>query len=111
MVKISDVAQHADVSPSTVSYVLSGKRSISARTRQRVLDSIATLGYRPHAGGRALPANKSNVIALAVPLRPGTYVPVMMQIAQAWKLNDQAISANSRDMWRSHYWSRKGTSL
>lgn len=83
LVKISDVAQHADVSPSTVSYVLSGKRSISERTRQRVLDSIATLGYRPHAGGRAMPGSQSNVIALAVPLRPGTYVPVIMQIATA----------------------------
>jgi DNA-binding LacI/PurR family transcriptional regulator len=81
LVKISDVARHADVSPSTVSYVLSGKRSISERTRRRVLDSIATLGYHPHAG--ALLTTRSNVIALAVPLRSGTYVPVLMQIATA----------------------------
>ena len=71
LVKISDVARHADVSPSTVSYVLSGKRSISERTRRRVLDSIATLGYRPHAGARALASSRSNVIALVVPLRSG----------------------------------------
>src|SRR5580693_2249749 len=45
LVKISDVARHADVSPSTVSYVLSGKRTISEQTRRRVLDSIATRGY------------------------------------------------------------------
>ncbi len=77
LVKISDVARHAEVSPSTVSYVLSGKRSISEQTRRRVLDSIATLGYRPHAG--ALASNRSNVIALVVPLRSGSYVPVLMQ--------------------------------
>ena len=79
LVKISDVARHADVSPSTVSYVLSGKRSISEQTRRRVLASIATLGYRPHAGARALASSRSNVIALVVPLRSGIYVPVLMQ--------------------------------
>ncbi|MYR61311.1 LacI family DNA-binding transcriptional regulator, partial [Streptomyces sp. SID625] len=36
MVTLAEVAQHAGVSASTVSYVLSGKRSISAETRQRV---------------------------------------------------------------------------
>lgn len=81
MVKISDVARHAGVSPSTVSYVLSGKRSISDRTRRRVMDSVRALGYRPHAGARALASNRSNVIALVVPLRSGIHVPVVMQMA------------------------------
>ncbi|MDT0303179.1 LacI family DNA-binding transcriptional regulator [Streptomonospora wellingtoniae] len=79
--RISDVARHAGVSPSTVSYVLSGKRSISPATRRRVLDSIDVLGYQPHAGARALASNRSNVIALVVPLRPGIHVPVAMQFA------------------------------
>jgi DNA-binding LacI/PurR family transcriptional regulator len=83
LVKISDVARHADVSPSTVSYVLSGKRSISEQTRRRVLDSIATLGYHPQAGAWALTSRRSNVIALVIPLRSGSYVPVLMQIATA----------------------------
>ena len=83
LVKISDVARHADVSPSTVSYVLSGKRSISEQTRRRVLDSIATLGYHPHLGARALASSRSNVIALVVPLRSGIYVPVLMRFATA----------------------------
>lgn len=34
---IKDVARLADVSVSTVSYVLSGKRSISAKTTDRVM--------------------------------------------------------------------------
>ncbi|MEV5708544.1 LacI family DNA-binding transcriptional regulator [Actinoallomurus sp. NPDC052274] len=80
MVKISDVARHAGVSPSTVSYVLSGKRSISDQTRRRVMDSIRALGYRPHAGARALASNRSNVIALVVPLRSGIHVPIVMQM-------------------------------
>ena len=81
MVKIADVARHARVSASTVSYVLSGKRPISAEVKQRVQDSITALGYHPHAGARSLASRRSNVIALVVPLRSGMHVPVLMQFA------------------------------
>ncbi|MEV6172881.1 LacI family DNA-binding transcriptional regulator [Streptomyces sp. NPDC051954] len=81
MVKITDVARRAGVSPSTVSYALSGKRPISEETRQRVEAAIRELGYRPHAGARALASSRSNVLALVVPLRAGIHVPVVMQFA------------------------------
>ncbi|MFF4114688.1 LacI family DNA-binding transcriptional regulator [Streptomyces sp. NPDC001714] len=81
MVKITDVARHAGVSPSTVSYALSGKRPISDETRRRIEASIRELGYRPHAGARALASSRSNVLALVVPLRTGIHVPVVMQFA------------------------------
>lgn len=83
MVTLAEVAQHAGVSASTVSYVLSGKRSISAPTRERVEQSIKQLGYHPNAGARALASSRSNIIALMVPLRTDMYVPVMMEIAIA----------------------------
>lgn len=81
MVKITDVARHAGVSPSTVSYALSGKRPISEETRQRIERSINELGYRPHAGARALASSRSNVLALVIPLRAGIHVPVAMRFA------------------------------
>lgn len=81
MVTIADVARHAGVAPSTVSYVLSGKRSISAPTRDRVEDSIRTLGYHPHAGARSLASSRANVIALVVPIRTDMHVPILMQFA------------------------------
>lgn len=81
MVKIDDVARHAGVAPSTVSYVLSGKRTISEQTRQKVMRSVRALGYHPHAGARALASNRSNVVALVIPLRSGIHVPVIMQFA------------------------------
>ncbi|WP_063794000.1 LacI family DNA-binding transcriptional regulator [Streptomyces graminilatus] len=81
MVKITDVARHAGVSPSTVSYALSGKRPISEETRRRVERSIHELGYRPHAGARALASSRSNVLALVIPLRTGIDVPVAMRFA------------------------------
>jgi len=83
MVTISDVARHAGVAVSTVSYVLSGKRAISATTRQRVLASIDVLGYHPHAGARALASRRANVIALVLPLRTGMHLPVLMQLVTA----------------------------
>lgn len=81
MVKITDVARHAGVSPSTVSYALSGKRPISEETRRRVEESARLLGYRPHVGARALAGRRTNVLALVVPLRAGINVPVVMRFA------------------------------
>lgn len=80
-VAILDVARRAGVAPSTVSYVLSGKRVISTATRDRVLAAVRELGYHPHAGARALASKRSNVIALVLPLRAGMHVPVLMQFA------------------------------
>ncbi|WP_165987621.1 LacI family DNA-binding transcriptional regulator [Streptomyces sp. YIM 98790] len=92
MVTLAEVARHAGVSASTVSYVLSGKRTISKPTRDRVERSIRELGYHPNAGARALASSRSNIIALMMPLRTDMYVPVMMEIALA-----VATTARERD--------------
>ena len=83
MVTLAEVARQAGVSPSTVSYVLSGKRTISGPTRERVERAISELGYHPNAGARALAGKRSHIIALVVPLRTDVYVPIMMEIAIA----------------------------
>lgn len=77
MVTIVDVAKHAGVAPSTVSYALTGKRPVSAETRERVRESIRLLGYHPHAGARALVNSQANVLALVLPLREGVHLPVV----------------------------------
>jgi DNA-binding LacI/PurR family transcriptional regulator len=81
MATLADVARQAGVAASTVSYVLSGKRSVSEETKDRVNRAIVALGYHPNAGARALASSRSNVLALIVPLRSDMYVPVMMEIA------------------------------
>ncbi|MDX8032728.1 LacI family DNA-binding transcriptional regulator [Lentzea sp. BCCO 10_0856] len=83
MVTISDVARHAGVAPSTVSYVLTGKRSISADTKSKVRGSIRALGYQPHLGDRAPSARGTNVIGLVLPLRAGMHLPVVMRFVAA----------------------------
>jgi DNA-binding LacI/PurR family transcriptional regulator len=92
VVTIADVAEHAGVSTSTVSYVLAGKRSISEQTADRVRQSIAELGYRPNARAAALASRRANAIALVAPLRPDNNVPVLMQFVAA-----AAIAARARN--------------
>ncbi|NIW44021.1 MAG: LacI family DNA-binding transcriptional regulator, partial [Gammaproteobacteria bacterium] len=67
MVTIRDVAKKADVHPSTVSRVFSGKATISEETRQRVLDAANTLGFQPNAIARSLSIQKTHTIGMVVP--------------------------------------------
>lgn len=80
---MNDVARAAGVSTSTVSYVLSGKRSISEQTRRQVQAAIEELGYSPHAGARSLASNRSNILGLMAPLRADVNVNVVMQFVAA----------------------------
>lgn len=61
-----DVAALAGVSQSTVSYVMSGKRTISEKTRSRVQAAIDELTYQPNAGARALASSRTSVIGLVL---------------------------------------------
>ncbi|MFS0781657.1 LacI family DNA-binding transcriptional regulator [Bacillus sp. 1P06AnD] len=62
-ITIKDVAQRANVSKATVSYVLNGVDKVSEETRQRVLKAIDELGYVPSTTARALAKNTSKPIA------------------------------------------------
>lgn len=77
-----DVARVAGVSQSTVSYVMSGKRPISERTRRLVLDAIEELTYEPHAGARALAGRRTNVIGLMVPFHTADAASGLMAFAE-----------------------------
>lgn len=79
MATIGDVALLAGVSRSTVSYALSGKRSISDDTRRRIEAAVAQLGFTPHAGARALATSQTMVIGLFVRFYDDEFSPAMMQ--------------------------------
>jgi DNA-binding LacI/PurR family transcriptional regulator len=78
MVTIVDVARHAGVSRSTVSYVLSGNRSISRETARRVRQSIEALQFTPHVGARSIRTHRTGVLAMALPLVHGPHNQVQM---------------------------------
>jgi DNA-binding LacI/PurR family transcriptional regulator len=67
MATMADIAERAGVALSTVSYVLSGKRSVSEETKRRVLRTIADLDYQPHAFARGLASKRTKTIALLFP--------------------------------------------
>ena len=77
-VTIADVARRAGVSRSTVSYVLSGARSISTETTRRVEQAIEELQFRPHAGARSIRTRRNGVIAMALPMVYGPHNQVQM---------------------------------
>ena len=66
-VTIYDVAREAKVSMATVSRVLNGTAVVKDETKQRVLDAIERLGYRPNAVARGLASKKTRTIGVIVP--------------------------------------------
>ena len=68
MVTRSDVAERAGTSTAVVSYVINnGPRPVATQTRERVLQAIAELGYRPNRVAQALRGQRSRVLGLIVP--------------------------------------------
>lgn len=66
-VKLTDVAEAAKVSPTTVSRVLNNRGYISEETRKKVNDAIKQLNYYPNEIARSLFINKTYIIGLIFP--------------------------------------------
>jgi DNA-binding LacI/PurR family transcriptional regulator len=64
---IGEIARRAGVSRSTVSYTLSGKRTVSPETRQRIQAVIDELDYQPNAAARALKEGRTRTLGLVIP--------------------------------------------
>lgn len=62
---LNDVAKAAGVSPSGVSYALSGKGRMASETRQRIVEIAQRMDYRPNAIARSLVGAKTGLAALA----------------------------------------------
>ena len=73
---MAQIAERAGVALSTVSYVLSGKRTVSPEMRAKVLTAVAELDYRPHGPARALASGNSHTIALFLPSPQWELVPI-----------------------------------
>ena len=76
-VTIGDVAAFAGVSPTTVSHVLSGKRTVGAETKEAVHEAIRRLGYRPNNVARNLRTRRSQMVAVIVPDITNPYYGVL----------------------------------
>jgi LacI family transcriptional regulator len=74
-ITIRDVARAANVSISTVSHVLSGKRPTSGQTRRRVEAVIERLGYRPNRVAQSLVWRRPFALGLIIPDITNPYFP------------------------------------
>jgi DNA-binding LacI/PurR family transcriptional regulator len=61
---MADVGRLAGVSHQTVSRVINGSPHVRAETRQRVLEAMLALGYRPNSAARALATGRSNTLGV-----------------------------------------------
>lgn len=78
VITIRDVARQAGVSPSTVSHVLNGKdRHVGLAKREKVLEVIRQLNYRPNAIARSMIRRATFTIGLVITeLQNPLFVPV-----------------------------------
>ena len=66
MTTLVEVARAAGVTAATVSNVLRNRGKVGEETRQRVLEAVERLGYRPNLMARALVEGKPHTMALLV---------------------------------------------
>ncbi|CAM3292680.1 LacI family transcriptional regulator [Williamsia muralis] len=64
---MKDVARHAGVSVSTVSYVLNDSGPVAPARKARVLDAVRVLDYAPNEAARGLKRRSAPTIGLVVP--------------------------------------------
>ncbi|MET7271315.1 MULTISPECIES: LacI family DNA-binding transcriptional regulator [Streptomyces] len=97
---IADVARVAGVSRTTVSHALNGLGKVDPRTRERVRQAAADLGYRPNLRAQRLRRGQAKAIALASsmpfavaggPSRLGFYMEVAAAAAESALLHDYAL--------------------
>ena len=63
---LRDLAKHAGVSPATVSLVLRKSPLVAETTRERVLQSMRTLGYVYNRGAASLRTQRTHTVGVAI---------------------------------------------
>ncbi len=76
---INEVAKRAGVAKTTVSHAISGKRPVSAETRERVFAAMRELQFTPNPVARRLAGTPSHAIALVLPLASSTLSDVELR--------------------------------
>jgi LacI family transcriptional regulator len=104
-----DVAEHANVSLSTVSYVVNNSGPVAADRRARVLAAVRSLRYTPNESARSLKRRSASAIGLFVPDLVNQFFALLAQgveraaserdvlvVLSAPEGNDAAESRNAR---------------
>jgi LacI family transcriptional regulator len=96
-----DVARLAGVSQPTVSRVLNSNETtvqISNETRQRVLDAVSQLGYRPNVVARGLRTQRTQTVALLIAdLANAFYHPLARSVQDVARQHDYEVLISNSD--------------
>ena len=100
-VTIYTVAREARVSMATVSRVVNGNPNVKPETRQKVLDVIKQLNYRPNAVARGLASKKSTTVGVVIPNITDPYFAELAlgidDVASMYKYNIILTNSDSDD--------------
>ena len=77
-VTIYEVAVASGVSLATVSRVINNNSNVTAKTKKRVEETIARLGYKPSRLAQALATNKTTNIGIVIPSANYVYIANML---------------------------------
>lgn len=100
-VTIYTVAREARVSMATVSRVVNGNPNVKPETRQKVLDVIKQLNYRPNAVARGLASKKTTTVGVVIPNITDPYFAELAlgidDVASMYKYNIILTNSDSDD--------------
>lgn len=100
-VTIYTVAREARVSMATVSRVVNGNPNVKPETRQKVLDVIKQLNYRPNAVARGLASKKTTTVGVVIPSITDPYFAELAlgidDVASMYKYNIILTNSDSDD--------------
>ncbi|HEY3328591.1 MAG TPA: LacI family DNA-binding transcriptional regulator [Capsulimonadaceae bacterium] len=107
MFTIKDVARRSGVSTATVSYVLNnGPRVVRPHTRERVLNAVKELNYRPSAVARGLNSKRMDTIGVVMldtvksPLDHLYYRTTINGIVDALSPRKKSVTLFNGNLWR-----------
>lgn len=83
MATIYEVSELAGVSLATVSRVMNDSGRVSDKTKQKVLDAMSTLGYRPNSFAQSLASNRSNSVGMLISELHGPFYGQLMSGIEA----------------------------
>lgn len=93
-VTIKDVAQLANVAPSTVSRVIANNPRISQKTKVRVREAMKELGYHPNFIARSLANQSTQILGLVLPTSSETFLTTPIFTAIVRGLSEGAREKN-----------------
>ena len=98
-VDIYTIAEHSGVSKSTVSRVLNNKDDVSETTREKVIEVMKDLNYKPNSSAKGLASQKTKTVGLVVSEITNSFFSMFVKGAE-----DKAMEENYNIMLANSNW-------